>query len=156
MIDYPNEHLKELGVDYRLNLIEPATMDDDAFNNFRTDLGAVLHYVKAQNDGKEWRRLLYENERCRILSRHAAEVVQTVLGMEIPINQDEEVTDMCKALEQIKQWAFEEGEQQGKQDGIQATVSILKELQLDTELIQEKLMAAYSLTADEARKYLLS
>ena len=89
---------------------------------------------------------------------------------------------MCKALEQIKQWAFEEGfakgfakgfekgftkefmkgfeqgfakeAQQGKQDGIQATVSILKGLRLDTELIQEKLMAAYSLTADEVQKYI--
>ncbi len=77
---------------------------------------------------------------------------------------------MCKALEQIKQWAFEEGEQtgfakgeqkgfakgeqKGKLDGIQATVSILKGLQLDMELIQEKLMAAYSLTADEAQKYI--
>ena len=61
---------------------------------------------------------------------------------------------MCKALEQIKQWAFEEGFAKGKQDGIQATVSILKGLQLDTELIQEKLMAAYSLTADEAQKYI--
>ena len=157
-------------------------MDEAAFHDFRTDLGAVLHYAKAQADGGELRRLLCEDERCKMLSRNAAEVVQTVLGMEIPIDENEEVTDMCKALEQIKQWSFEEGEQtgfakgertgfakgeqtgfakgeqtgfaKGERTGIQKAVSILKELQLDMGVIQEKLMTAYSLTADEALKYI--
>ncbi len=166
MVDYPDEQLKTLCADYQLNLIEPAMMDEAAFHDFRTDLGAVLHYAKAQADGGELRRLLCEDERCKMLSRNAAEVVQTVLGMEIPIGENEEVTDMCKALEQIKQWSFEEGEQtgfakgeqtgfaKGEQTGIQKAVSILKELQLDMGVIQEKLMTAYSLTADEALKYI--
>lgn len=133
-------------------------MDEAAFHDFRTDLGAVLHYAKAQAEGGELRRLLCEDERCKMLSRNAAEVVQTVLDMEISIDENEEVTDMCKALEQIKQWSFEEGEQtgfvKGERTGIQKAVSILKELHLDMGVIQEKLMTAYSLTADEALKYI--
>ena len=73
-----------------IELIEPAMMDEAAFHDFRTDLGAVLHYAKAQADGGELRRLLCEDERCKMLSRNAAEVVQTVLGMEIPIDENED------------------------------------------------------------------
>ena len=78
---------------------------------------------------------------------------------------------MCKAIRQIKQSAYAEGKQsgfaegkqsgfaEGKQsgfaEGIRKTVSILKSLQVSVEQIHQKLMEEYSLTADEASKYLL-
>ena len=77
---------------------------------------------------------------------------------------------MCKAQEQLKQMAFAEGKKQGEiqgekrgekrgekkglAQGILGTVTALKEVQLTAEQIQEKLMKIYSLTADEALKYI--
>ncbi|MCQ2403604.1 MAG: hypothetical protein MJ202_07770, partial [Lentisphaeria bacterium] len=54
-----------------------------------------------------------------------------------------------------EQSGFTKGEQSGFAEGIRKAVLILKGLQLDMAQIQEKLMEAYALTADEARKYLL-
>ena len=62
---------------------------------------------------------------------------------------------MCKGEKQLLQRAFTKGEQSGFAEGIRKAVLILKGLQLDMAQIQEKLMEAYPLTADEARKYLL-
>ena len=171
MIDFPAEGLKPLCADYRMNLIEPAAMEDADFKKFRTDLGAVLHYVKVQDDPGELERLLHEDERFKTLGREAAEVIAAVTGAEISIDEHEETIDMCKAIRQIKQSAYAEGKQsgfaegkqsgfaEGKQsgfaEGIRKTVSILKSLQVGMEQIQAKLMEEYSLTADEASKYLL-
>ena len=130
---------------------------------FRTDLGAVLHYVKLQDDGDALEQLLHRDRRFSALQREAAEVLEAVTGTTIPINQTEEVIDMCKGEKQLLQRAFTKGEQsgftKGEQsgfaEGIRKAVLILKGLQLDMAQIQEKLMEAYALTADEARKYLL-
>ena len=163
MMDFPEDGLRNLCADYRLNLIEPAAMDDKAFAAFRTDLGAVLHYVKLQDDGDALEQLLHRDRRFSALQREAAEVLEAVTGTTIPINQAEEVIDMCKGEKQLLQRAFTKGEQsgftKGEQsgftEGIRKAVLILKGLQLDMAQIQEKLMEAYALTADEARKYLL-
>ena len=199
MIDFPAEGLRPLCADYKLNLIEPAAMEDADFRKFRTDLGAVLHYVKVQDDQEELERLLHEDERFKTLGREAAEVIAAVTGAEISIDEHEETIDMCKAIRQIKQSAyaggfaegkqsgfaegkqsgfaegkqsgfaegkqsgfaegkqsgFAEGKQSGFAEGIRKTVSILKSLQVSVEQIQQKLMEEYSLTADEASKYLL-
>ena len=164
MIDFPKDSLKKLCADYRLNLIEPASMGDSDFKRFRTDLGAVLHYIKLQDDGGKWRQLSSGNKRCRTLSREAAVALQAVTGADFPIDEQEETIDMCKAVRQIKQWGyeegrqngFEEGEQSGFTKGIQKTISILKKLQLDMEQIQERLMEEYGLSATEAQKFLLN
>ena len=122
-----------------------------------------LHYVKLQYDGDALEQLLHRDRRFSALQREAAEVLEAVTGTTIPINQAEEVIDMCKGEKQLLQKAFTKGEQsgftKGEQsgfaEGIRKAVLILKGLQLDMAQIQEKLMEAYALTADEARKYLL-
>ena len=154
MLDFPDERLKGLCADYRLNLVEPMAMSDEEFRILRTDLGAVLHYVKVQDDPDAIHRLLREDGRFRALDRDAAEVLRAVTGTTIPINQKEEKIDMCKGEEQLKQRAFEEGKQTGFQEGILGTVSVLREFQLSVEQIQEKLMKTYAITADEAMKYI--
>ena len=171
MLDFPDERLKGLCADYRLNLVEPMAMSDEEFRILRTDLGAVLHYVKVQDDPDAIHRLLREDGRFRALDRDAAEVLRAVTGTAIPIiNQKEEKIDMCKGEEQLKQRAFEEGKQTGFQEGKQTgfqegkqtgfqegilgTVSVLREFQLSVEQIQEKLMKTYAITADEAMKYI--
>ena len=162
MLDFPDERLKGLCADYRLNLVEPMAMSDEEFRILRTDLGAVLHYVKVQDDPDAIHRLLREDGRFRALDRDAAEVLRAVTGTTIPINQKEEKIDMCKGEEQLKQRAFEEGKQTGFQEGKQTgfqegilgTVSVLREFQLSVEQIQEKLMKTYAITADEAMKYI--
>ena len=89
------------------------------------------------------------------MGRDAAEVLRAVTGTTITINPKEEKIDMCKGEEQMKQRAFEAGEQTGFAKGILGTVNVLKDLQFTVEQIREKLMQTYALTADEAMKYIV-
>ena len=163
MLDFPDRRMRRLCADYRLNLVEPRAMSDEEFRILRTDLGAVLHYVKVQDDADAIHRLLQEDARFRALGRDAAEVLRAVTGTTITINPKEEKIDMCKGEEQMKQRAFEageqtgfaKGEQTGFAKGILGTVNVLKDLQFTVEQIREKLMQTYALTADEAMKYIV-
>ena len=171
MIDFPRKSLRRLCADYRLNLVEPFRMGEKAFEKFRTVLGSVLHYVKLQDDKEALRRLLQTDPRFQALPAEAVDVLNAVTGTNFQIQQKEENVDMCKGIDDMlsdafsegkqsgfqegKQSGFQEGEAMGRQTGIQKTVAILKELQLTAEQMKEKLMEAFSLTDEEAMKYIL-
>ena len=50
MLSVDNEKLLSYIPDYRINLIEPAKISDEEYDRFKTDLGAVMQFIKHQSD----------------------------------------------------------------------------------------------------------
>ena len=50
MLSVDNVELLSYVPDYKINLIEPAKISDENFDKFKTDLGAVMQFIKHQSD----------------------------------------------------------------------------------------------------------
>lgn len=50
MLSVDDEKLLSYIQDYRINLIEPAKISDEEYDRFKTDLGAVMQFIKHQLD----------------------------------------------------------------------------------------------------------
>ena len=50
MLSVDNVELLSYVPDYKINLIEPAKISEENFDKFKTDLGAVMQFIKHQSD----------------------------------------------------------------------------------------------------------
>lgn len=55
----------------------------------------------------------------------------------------------------LSQWVEEKGIKKGMERGIEATVSVLKELGINEDVILEKVKEKFSLTESQAKKYVM-
>ena len=162
MVDFPNETVRRMCADFKLNLIEPAVMEEEDFQKLRSELGQVLHYVKVQDDDKELERLLNEDAGFSSLGEEACMVINAVTGSDFPMVKKQEEKNMCKGLDKIKEKAFNAGKAEGKAEGIaeehvrcvERTVSALKQARHTLEEIKKILMDVYAFSAPEAEAYL--
>jgi len=109
MLDTQDEEILSLVPDYRIHLISPATMELEDFDRFRTNLREIFLYIKHSKDKKVLKHILSTDTRFKALEREAAVLINTVTGSQLPLDTTLEVTDMCKAIEDIKEEARLEG-----------------------------------------------
>ena len=80
---------------------------------------------------------------------------QVILEREFSIKMTKtlkrEVALMCN----LSQWVEEKGIKKGMERGIEATVSVLKELGINEDVILEKVKEKFSLTESQAKKYVM-
>ncbi len=92
--------------DYHINLIEPYAIED--FGRFESELGEVLEAIKCSNDKEDFKELIKNNIVFKGLSNESLAAINLFTGSEIPLTGKEEVTDVCKAIEDLKQEYFDE------------------------------------------------
>lgn len=102
--------------DYRINLLAPKEIED--FNKFQTELGNVLEAIKVSDDQASMDRLFQSNKKFSAMSNESVEAINTFIGTNIPVNQKEGVTDMCKAWEDQKNEGIAKGRAEGRAEGI--------------------------------------
>ena len=101
-----DERLRKFIPDYHINLIEPYAIDD--FERFESELGEVLEAIKCSNNKENFSELIKNNTIFKELSNESLTAINLFTGSEIPLNREEEVTDVCKAIEDLKQEYFDE------------------------------------------------
>ena len=165
MMDFPNDTVRQMCTNYNLNLIEPAAMAAEEFGRLRSDLKQVLHYVQLQDDAEALTELLQYDKGFTLLSDDAYRVINEVTGLDFEIASGEEVHNMCKGIDTIKQRAFDAGEQKGRAEGreegreegwrkaITRVVTALKEQKQSADQICQVLVNAFSLSETEAAEY---
>ena len=109
MLDTQDEEILSLVPDYRIHLISPAAMEQEDFDRFRTNLREIFLYIKHSKDKEVLKHILSTDTRFKALEREAAVLINTVTGSQLPLDTTLEVTDMCKAIEDIKEEARLEG-----------------------------------------------
>ncbi|MCD7751042.1 MAG: Rpn family recombination-promoting nuclease/putative transposase [Lachnospiraceae bacterium] len=95
--------------DYRINLIAPAAMDDSDFDKFSSTLREVLSFIKYSGNGDELEKVVNSNQEFRHLGRTEVDVLNACVNANLTMKQDEEVLDVCQAIQTIADRAEEKG-----------------------------------------------
>lgn len=132
-----DEQLKKFVSDYHINLVVPQEITD--FDKFRTTLGDVLEVIKVSEDKEAMSRLIADNPRFAAMDNESVSAINTFIGVDIPVNTEGSVTNMCKAFEEI----IEEGRQEGRRELIKSMLSSGK--------TPEEIASFASISLDEVR-----
>lgn len=127
MFEDIDEHLLSFIPDYHVNLVEPSAIDD--FNKFQTELGQTLEFIKYSNDVPHFKRVL-SNLKGKILENETISAINLFTGANIQINEEGEVTDVCYALEVIKQ---EYADEQVAREFINSVENVIENFQVSLE-----------------------
>ena len=95
--------------DYKLNLLEPATMSDEEIAKLKSDLKDVFFFIKYSGDKEKLKQLIEKSEDFRSLRRNKAEMIRTITDAGIDIPEGEERVNMCLAIEQMRKESEEKG-----------------------------------------------
>lgn len=115
--------------DYRINLIAPQELSEEELDKFSTDLRTVLKYIKFSKDKNLLNAALHEDEAFRSVPRQAAVVINTITNSQLEIKDGEESIDVCKAIEDMRNDAIQEGMAEGEAKGRAETLKeVLKNM----------------------------
>ena len=112
-----DKRITSLISDYKIHMVIPQEMDD--FSKFRTTLGEVLEIIKVSEDKAAMKKLLATNPQFAAMDNESVSAINTFIGVNIPVNTEGSVTDMCKAWEDQK----EEGRTEGRREMIKHMLS---------------------------------
>ena len=112
MLSVDDDELLSYVPNYKINLIEPAKISDENFDKFKTDLGAVMQFIKHQSDKDgSW---IKGNSRFNHVEKEAVELINIITGAKFAGDDKEEVVDMCRAWENSMKDAKLDGKLEGK------------------------------------------
>ncbi len=130
--------------DYRINLIEPAAMSEEDLDKFQSNLRAVLGFIKYSNDSDALGAFLSKETSLHDLDVEAARVISMCTNTQIDIDENAEVVDVCKAVQDMNNKARLAGKQEGLTEG-----------RLETLLNDVKnVMESLKMTVDDAMNVL--
>lgn len=92
----------------------PQEIDD--FGRFRTSLGDVLEIIKVSEDKESMKKLLASDPRYKMMDNESVMAINTFINVNIPVNEEGGVTDMCKAWEDQREEGREEGRKEGREE----------------------------------------
>lgn len=144
MLEIQNSELLNYIQDYKIHLIEPAKMSEEDLEKFKTSLGTVMGYIKYSKDKEQFIKYKEKNQG-KLLENRAAQVVKTITGIPMEINEEEEDQDMCKAFEEMLENSRNEGRNEGK-------LGILSQLIEQGLLTLETAAAQVNMTPEEFQK----
>ena len=121
MISSTDERLNKFASDYHINLVVPQEITD--FDKFRTTLGEVLEIIKVSEDKAAMKQLLATNPQFAAMDNESVSAINTFIGVNIPVNTEGSVTDMCKAWEDQKEEGRTEGRTEGRREMIKHMLS---------------------------------
>ncbi len=112
--------------DYCMNLVVPGRMPDEELDDFATDMGLALKYIKYSSDKEELGTMVHEDGRFGSVDAETAEFLNVVTGSNLAIRTEGGRVDMCKAIEDMRKEAMDEGrrdgERKGRREGMLATL----------------------------------
>lgn len=94
--------------DYKINLIAPAQIKDTDFEKFTTSLKEVLLFIKYSADADKLAEVVAEDREIHHLGREEINVLNACVSANLPVSQDGQVVDVCKAIEVIAERAAEQ------------------------------------------------
>ncbi len=110
--DTPKE-IRAYACDYAINLITPDTIRD--FSLFSTELGDVLEFISKSDSETDMKDMISERGDKWFLSREGLNMINKLTGSNIePVEEDDEVVDMCRAIQAL----IDEGKGIGREEGI--------------------------------------
>ncbi|MDO4807505.1 MAG: Rpn family recombination-promoting nuclease/putative transposase [Coriobacteriales bacterium] len=122
MLSKCDKRLLAFVADYRINLVSPASMDAEDFAKFKTDFGLVLGYIKYAHDKDNLQRFVLGNDRFHSVDTESAGLINLLTDSQLEIAPGEERVDMCKAIEDMRAEARDDGLRLGLERGLERGV----------------------------------
>ncbi len=112
MLDETDPEIIPYMNDYRMNLAAPGMMTDEEILRYRTGLREVMFFIKYSKDREKLAEIMNsDRERFENLERRAADVIEAVTGSRMHHEEGEETVNVCKAILDIQQEAYDKGRQ---------------------------------------------
>ena len=102
--------------DYTMPLLSVVEMTDEQVEMFKTDLRAVVKFVRAGTDKAKMNKLLAEEPVYRAMARDAAALISVVTNTPIKIDEKEENVDMCLAIQAMVDDARKETREEAREE----------------------------------------
>ena len=142
MLDVSDQEILQYISDYHLNLVVPDEIDD--FGVFETDLGVVLQMLQCAKDKQKMKAVLAEKNRM-LVEKDTVDLLEECVNLKIAVSQEnEEVVDLCKALQDWAEEERAEGRAEGIEQGIEQgkilmVVSLMKDGYITKEIAANKI-----------------
>ncbi len=136
--------------DYRVNLLAPGNMPEEEIAEFRSSLKEVMLYIKYSKDKKKLQEVTQKDKKFRNLERQAAEVISVVTNSKLKYAKEQEVVDVCAAIEEMKMDSRIEGEIKGF---VEAYREVNFSLRDTVQRVAEKFSFSVQKSEEEVRKY---
>ena len=101
--------------DYKINLVEPGEITD--FTKFKTGLRQLFEILKNGSDMKKIDAVLKSDTAFTAIDAETAAVINMFSGLDLKVEEKDEVVDMCKAWEDQKECGRIEGRIEGRTAG---------------------------------------
>lgn len=148
MFEDESEEILQHVSDYKLNIIIPKEIED--FSKFKTDFGKAMKYISVADNERLYNQVANE-ETYKEISIETARLLNECIGMKIPITGKEEThVKVCKAVRDIE----ENAKMAGMLEGVTILVSTLQELGQTNEFILKTIVEKFSMSEEEAEKYI--
>lgn len=125
----------------RTNLIAPASIPDEDFEKFHTELKQALKYVKYSSDKNKLKQMVDKDESYSHISRKTADMINIVTGSELEYETGKDEVNMCKAIQEIKEDAR-----------LEANIETAKKVLALGKLTLEEVAEIYNLSIDDVKK----
>ncbi len=90
---------------------------DEEILRYRTGLREVMFFIKYSKDREKLAEIMNsDRERFENLERRAADVIEAVTGSRMHHEEGEETVNVCKAILDIQQEAYDKGKLEGEQN----------------------------------------
>lgn len=143
--------------DYRVNLVAPGQMPDEAIMEFKTSLKEVMLYIKYSRDKARLLEIAQSEPGFRRLDRQAAEVINLVTNSKLKYSQGEGKVDMCLAIEEMRNDSKLEGRKEGRKEGrvegrIEGAVETYREVGVPQQETVQRIADKFSISMQQAAK----
>lgn len=140
--DFDKRFLKFIK-DYEINLIDPVAIGKDNFDKFMTELREVLLYIKYSKDKVNLYNVVKNDKGFESVPNEAISLINTLTGSNLKINEMKEESNMCEAIEGIKEDSRKEGEFKALfrliEDGIITIKQAAKSLNISEKAFKKQL-----------------
>ena len=149
MLSVKDTRILKFVQDYKLNLIAPASIPDEDFEKFHTELKQALKYVKYSSDKNRLKQMVDEDESYSHISRKTADMINIVTGSELEYETGKDEVNMCKAIQGIKEDARLEGRLEGAREN---SIETAKKVLALGKLTLEEVALIYNLSIDDVKQ----
>ncbi len=103
---------------YQLNIIEPCYMKDEDIDKLTDDLKIIFKFIKVSNDKEKIYKLVHTDDLFINIKTTVVTLLNEILKLNLKINKEDEVTNMCKGMDDLILESKNEGIIIGKNEGI--------------------------------------
>jgi hypothetical protein len=103
--------------DYSIHLIAPAKLTDEEFQKFHSSLKEVLSFIKYSRDKEKLTQLVDNDISFQTMGRKEVDVINICTSAGLTLNENEEVFNVCKAIEDMKKDVAEQAHAEGRVEG---------------------------------------